>query len=514
MPSLKEDESFIEFLSLGATATERAIAYLNNKGHNIIELERGALSSRIWKNKEKQLRVPDLLCINCGRKIESRGKRNLEITMSHSTSDDDRAWDHDAEDEDWVALVKCEKTGDHPRDWEPPDKVNIVSYEKLRETEGKTKQARSGPTQGSELTITWPSTTSTADGVVKQIKNGERIQILRGSDDYTLSYSLEKKISDDEHAKLKPLVDPGEHVSGETEFIAAPFEPLDGDEISCPNDYAEDQWVDRLSSDSFSNRFSAIKALGYVHSEQGIEKLKAEITDDSSNPFVRLEAAASLAKQDEEDGWDYLSDILEKSNEENLSERLETIIILREIKDEKSVSFLQDVLTDTQENDELRAEAAHGLGLLSAKGALQDLIDGLRASSELIKRDCITAIANAIEGDEPILLEALQSDEYDIQYGCALALATAGPGCIENLIADSEDVPADGLAIALSLIDKSRAESIVTEAELDEKIIFAVETMSDFFNSWPDELSSDLRYQLKKANDSKNKKETVQSTFA
>jgi hypothetical protein len=114
MPSLKEDASFIEFLALGASATERTIEFLHERGHEVIELERGARSSRIWKHKEKQIRVPDLLCLECGRKIESRGKKNLEIKMSHSTSDEERTWDYDADDEDWVALVNVLKRASTP----------------------------------------------------------------------------------------------------------------------------------------------------------------------------------------------------------------------------------------------------------------------------------------------------------------------------------------------------------------------------------------------------------------
>lgn len=264
MPSLKEDASFIEFLALGATATERTIEFLDERGHEVIELERGARSTRIWKHKEKQLRVPDLLCLECGRKIESRGKKNLEITMSHSTSDGERTWDYDADDEDWVALVKCTKEGDHPRDWSAPEIVNIVSYDQLRETVDMTKQDRSGPTQGSELTITWPSTTASADGIVKQVTDENRIQISRDSDDYTLSYSLEKKIDNDEYVLMEPLASEGERVAGETEFIAAPFELLSEDEIECPCDYSTEDYIDDLDSDSFSDRFAAIKALGYL----------------------------------------------------------------------------------------------------------------------------------------------------------------------------------------------------------------------------------------------------------
>ena len=63
---------------------------------------------QIWKGiKIKRVNVPDILCVSCGKRIESRGKTTLKITMSHSFSSQERGWDYGLDPEDYVAFVKC-----------------------------------------------------------------------------------------------------------------------------------------------------------------------------------------------------------------------------------------------------------------------------------------------------------------------------------------------------------------------------------------------------------------------
>ena len=118
MASFKTDESFLEKISIGAIGTQQVFSVLRQLGHQPIELERGSMNYKIWKKfKIKRIRVPDILCVDNGIRIESRAKTNLEISMSHSTSDPNRGWDFGMKDNDYVALVVCEKFGDNPIDW-------------------------------------------------------------------------------------------------------------------------------------------------------------------------------------------------------------------------------------------------------------------------------------------------------------------------------------------------------------------------------------------------------------
>ncbi|PIW90805.1 MAG: PBS lyase, partial [Nitrospirae bacterium CG_4_8_14_3_um_filter_44_28] len=71
--SFKTDESFLEKLAIGAIGTRAVFNDLSQQGHKPIELERGSMNYKIWKNiKIKRLRVPDILCLKCATRVEAR----------------------------------------------------------------------------------------------------------------------------------------------------------------------------------------------------------------------------------------------------------------------------------------------------------------------------------------------------------------------------------------------------------------------------------------------------------
>jgi hypothetical protein len=134
---------------------------LRSQGHNPIELERGSTSFKIWKRiKIKRIRVPDILCVNCGRRVESRAKTNPEISMSHSVSDPERGWDYGLKDSDFVALIVCKRSGDRPIDWQADELVQYISIQELRVAQ---KNGRAifikpkGAEEGFESRATWPA---------------------------------------------------------------------------------------------------------------------------------------------------------------------------------------------------------------------------------------------------------------------------------------------------------------------------------------------------------------------
>lgn len=101
----KEDADFARFVSMGVVATDAVRNDLRDThGHQVIELERFAMANKLWQTKVKRLRLPDLLCVRCGLRVESRGKSQLGIILSHS---DGRAWDAGGtRDEDLFAVVR------------------------------------------------------------------------------------------------------------------------------------------------------------------------------------------------------------------------------------------------------------------------------------------------------------------------------------------------------------------------------------------------------------------------
>ena len=101
----KTDESFLEKIAIGAVGTKRVFEDLQRNGHLPIELERSSMSFKIWKKiKIKRVRVPDVLCVNCNKRIESRAKTKLVVSMSHSDADPERGWSFGLEKSDYAAF--------------------------------------------------------------------------------------------------------------------------------------------------------------------------------------------------------------------------------------------------------------------------------------------------------------------------------------------------------------------------------------------------------------------------
>jgi len=195
--SYKSDVSFLEKISIGAVGTHRVYEDLQQQGHTPIELERGSMSFKIWKTiKIKRIRVPDILCIDCGRRVESRAKTRLQISMSHSLSDPERGWDYGLEDDDFVALVVCQRVGGKPVDWEADELVQYILVRELR-TAQNANQAVSvepkGAEEGFEARITWPASIASAAGVVTQM-TAEQLQYRRQTDNRTIT--LKKRLED------------------------------------------------------------------------------------------------------------------------------------------------------------------------------------------------------------------------------------------------------------------------------------------------------------------------------
>ncbi len=201
--SFKTDVSFLEKISIGATGTKKVFDDLKRQAHAPIELERGSMSFKIWKGiKIKRVRVPDILCVKCGKRVESRAKTKLQITMSHSIASPERGWDFGLNDEDFIALVSCKKAGEDPTDWQASDLVQYIQVSYLRKVFRDKKvitERPKGVEEGFETRISWPCAVASCDGTVVEINN--RIKFKRTEDNRTISLSLKKK-----NIAIKPIV--------------------------------------------------------------------------------------------------------------------------------------------------------------------------------------------------------------------------------------------------------------------------------------------------------------------
>jgi len=105
MARFKPDSSFFKKIVIGANGTRAICRDLAQYGHDIIELERGSTGTKLWKDvKRKRVRLPDLVCKNCGVRVECRTKTKPELSMSHSDTNQERSWDFGMLPQDWIAF--------------------------------------------------------------------------------------------------------------------------------------------------------------------------------------------------------------------------------------------------------------------------------------------------------------------------------------------------------------------------------------------------------------------------
>ena len=282
------------------------------------------MSFKIWKSiKIKRVRVPDILCVNCGTRIESRAKTKLEITMSHSTSDPERGWDYGMQNSDYVALVRCGKIGAEPIDWDAFPPVQYIAVSELRKSYKSDQVIQvkpKGAEEGFESRITWPASVASSDGTISSI-SGNKLQFKRSHDNRTITLRMVKKDID-----LKPLVNEEQHIK-EGQILASVVPVLT--KLTCSKSKDIKDYISQLSSRSLSDQYAAIKAISMLNATEAKDALKQRMNDSDEHVYVRLEAAASLTRIADKDGIQFLQQMV---NDEYLPHRLETIIILGEIK--------------------------------------------------------------------------------------------------------------------------------------------------------------------------------------
>jgi hypothetical protein len=261
------------------------------------------------------------------------------------------AWDFGLYDTDYVAIPVCQKSGDRPVDWKAIDLVQYTSVGELRKARqaGLTVQPDAkGAQQGSEIRLVWPTSIATAHGTVTDV-TGDRIK-YRTAGNRTNWVGLSKG-----GKTLTPLVNIGQ--------IVQPFQILASvvpvyQVISGEPRVDDAHYLKELESPSPSVRFSAPKALGLFKSESVIQALLEQLEKTDLHIFVRLEAAASLARFGIVEGWNFLAATL---TSEFLSNRLESVIVLAEIDKPQARQILLAILMDRQQDRKL-GRALHGLG--------------------------------------------------------------------------------------------------------------------------------------------------------
>ncbi|MFQ5751171.1 MAG: HEAT repeat domain-containing protein [bacterium] len=482
--SFKTDVSFLEKLAIGAVGTQRVIEDLKEQGHKPIELERGSTGFKIWKSiKIKRVRVPDILCLNSGQRIESRAKTRLLISMSHSSADATRGWDYGLKDDDYTALVVCEKTGDNPIDWTADNLVQYIQVRDLRrafKNNHVIQEKPKGAEEGFESRVTWPAAVASSAGKLISVEK-ERLQYRRTHDNRTITLSLSKK-----GIKLNPLVNLNQTFEKNT-ILASVVNVQNRIEPSISVDVQH--YLDLLNSTSISDRYSAAKALSFLEQPQDFSALQLRLNDENEHIYVRLEAAATFARYGQQQGYDFIREVL---NSEYLEHRLEAVIILGEIATNESCSILQAVLKDASQHPEIRGGAAWSLGEIRNQNSITDLVDSFQEMDLTIRVEAARALAKLCESYTDEILDHFESSSETERPGIAWALAHSDKWTLDSLLRKLQSDSLDQrqwTAYIFGTNDQTRIiNKIETLKQTDPEIYFAVTVLWKLMSSWVFEL--------------------------
>ncbi len=397
--NFKADWSFLEKISMGAVSSREVIRQLNACGHKVIELERYSTSNKIWTTKIKRLRLPDLICLNCGRRIESRAKSKLDVRMSDNDNNPNRSWDVGLADKDIIAFIQCSKDDSG---WQPASSVNYFETKSLRETVdlsnlGKPKSAG----EGAEKDRVWSTCIPRKDGEISEIiKLKDKVQIKVKYDDgsrpYTYSFKNEKKYN--------IYVNKGDHFDANATMIAGvPTKKTSMNMCSATYDFLKD-----LKSELKENRYAGVKALGYLgKTEERINELKKLLIIEEDHR-IKLEIYSSLIRLGEdlwEDFKNYALTITDPIY------RFEYVLILGELGEfDNATEKLCEIALNERLDSELRSAAAWGINVTAR--SISKLIEISSVSDDSVAAHAITNIINNINNSWiDVLLECIHNDE-------------------------------------------------------------------------------------------------------
>ena len=474
MASFKTDESFLEKISIGVIGTQQVFSVLQRQGHKPIELERGSMNYKIWKKiKIKRIRVPDILCVDNGIRVESRAKTKLEISMSHSSSDPDRGWDFGMKETDYVAIVICEKNGSEPVDWIADNLVQFISKKALREAEKEQKVIfvkPKGAEEGFEARINWPACIATSKGEIIEI-------------DKTIKYRTEegriKWVGLTKGGKrLSPLVKIGDKVQP-NQILASVVNISQ----TIPDTIVNSNFfLANLSSLILSERYAAAKALSYFNEKKVISSLLNKLTDKDEHIYVKLEVAASLCRLGA-DGYTFIRECLKDTYLQNI---LEAVIVLAEIKTDTANKILCNVLLDESFDPEIRAGAAWGLGEQQNKSALTSLIASFNSIDKNVKIEAARALGKLTSNYSNEILSAFNIATPNEMPGIAWALTKSNSINIYHFLDNLNSLEARQWISYI--IGMQGEEKYISEIERlknkDPEVYFAVTLLWKITTSW------------------------------
>jgi len=223
-------------------------------------------------------------------------------------------------------------------------------------------------------------------------------------------------------------------------------------------------FLNNLTSLVLSERYTAAKALSYFSKYDVSASLLERIRSGDEHIYVKLEAAASLARFNVEEGYRFLNQCLKDDYLQNV---LETVIVLAEIHSDKACAILSSILVNENFNPEIRAGAAWGLGEQQNKIALAAIVKSFGFVDEGIKIEAARALAK---------LTTLYSDDVLDFFGKATPSELPG---VAWALARSKSVTLDQIIANLTCLETRQWGSYVIGMQGRERYVAEIEKLKD-----------------------------------
>lgn len=492
--AFKANASFFRMIALGAVGAQVVQDHLAELGHQMVELERGSLSTKIWKDvKRKRVRIPDLCCTSCGVRVESRAKTKPDLRMSHSTQDAERAWDYGMVGSDWIAFPVLTSEEDywsrggleaersHWREriltsWRAEGYLNLFSVESFRGAAFE-QIGRKGVTEGSEVQIKWSARFAPAEGYVTRL-DGERVF-------YATVDAPERERHYRLGSNLVPVVAEGERFQ-KHQTIAAEAAPLGLAELQCKGGCDRQRVQEMLKSRERTSRFTGCKLARLGRDDTLADAIWELAEDPVEDAYVRMEARSFLCAVAGEsaDAW-FREELLEHPDDQI---RLEAAVALAEVQTESSYELLKLVLEDQAQPLYLRSACAWSIGCHRTPEAAECLVGAFADIDLEVRNEALAAFENLADSGLQALIAGLGHSSSEVAAGSAEAIRRIGSlpsDSVETIVDLAESSKSTWPAWALGhlpLEDVKPFVAILQDRRPD--VHFALSVLWTFLESW------------------------------
>ena len=492
--ALKPDSSFFRKIVIGAVGARSVCSDLASRGHQMVELERGSTDTKLWKEvKRKRVRIPDLVCVRCGQRAESRAKTNAELAMSHSATDEARAWDFGMIDSDLIGFPICQAVEEqywsagrlnssasywHERNWVRWRLAGKINYFRVGAFRGTkfSKSSVKGVTEGSETSICWDAVFSARTGAVEGCE-GHRITIRRESDGHRHTRSVP--------SNLNLLVATGDRVEV-NQVIASALTTIGDSELTCAGTLPPHHIPDLLGSRERTQRFTGIKLARLRHDGDHRDAVGELAADKEEDIYIRLEGLSYLAAVCGRAPAEIFSGYLDNPDPQT---QLESVIAIGEVGAPEAVEMLSGILDDSTLPYFLRSAAAWSLGRIGTEGAISRLVKAFADIDIGIREEALEGITSIGGVAVPILLSGLRGTAMDVAAGCAEALRQQASLPVEVVLELSQGLQgsnaSDWAVWLLGQLPRERvAPAIVGLQGSAPRLYYAISLLWSFMESW------------------------------